>query len=293
MADPLSTTANTIAVAQLTYFTVKTVYQTITGLRDGPKSLQDLGPDLENLHKTINSMQQELEKQGNDANLSDEQKQNLIEIQPSLQGCHSICRDFQDKINNTLRHSKDGRVSFRDRLMVQFKENEIAEFRKKLLDFKTTFIVCIDLLNFKSISQNLERTKSLEYTFEKTANMLLGRIEELRISKEEILESSLVRSEIQQPDASEVLSAIEQHTIILTHCQKSIMAALQQTTKTTGHSYKNIALKNTSRVMMGDMGQVQRGAIYHSYDGISVEGPSIVVAGNMDGNVAKDFLNMN
>lgn len=91
--------------------------------------------------------------------------------------------------------------------------------------------------------------------------------------------------EAQQP---EVLQAIEQQSIVLSHCYRACMAAFEETTKATGHSYKYVKASNQARLLLGDLGDVNKGAL-HNYSNIEVEG-GWVVAGNMAGEAAKDFF---
>lgn len=87
---------------------------------------------------------------------------------------------------------------------------------------------------------------------------------------------------------SETAEVIEKQNIALSHCYRACMAALQETTKATGHDYKFVKASNQARLLMGDLGNVQ-GAALHTFSNIEVEG-GWVVAGNMAGDSAKDFF---
>jgi len=66
------------------------------------------------------------------------------------------------------------------------------------------------------------------------------------------------------------------------------MAAFKATTKATGHDYKYVKASNQARLLMGDLGNVQGGAL-HKYNNIEVDG-GYVVAGNISADSAKDFF---
>jgi hypothetical protein len=103
-----------------------------------------LKTDVETLYQTIHSLQQEVEKKGTDAALSDAQKSNLREIKPTLQACHSACDAFNSKIDRLMRHSKDEQTSLRDRLKLQFQEKEIGAFQARLASYKSTLAIALD-----------------------------------------------------------------------------------------------------------------------------------------------------
>ena len=119
----------------------------------------------------------------------------------------------------------------------------------------------------------------------------------LQISMQAILDTSSVTEEPDETDPqgqltetqqSEVLQTIEQQTVTLNYCYRACMAALKETTKATGHDYKLVKASNTAKLLMGDLGDVKGGAL-HTYSNIEVNGGH-VIAGNMDGQFAKDFF---
>jgi hypothetical protein len=144
MADPLSITAGVVAVATLAYSSSKILYQTISDIQDDPEAFTHLKTDVETLCGTISSLKQELEKRDAKVTLSDSQKSNLQEIQPTLDACRSACDAFKSKVDSVMRHSKDGRTSLRDKLKLQFQEKEIRVFQARLASYKSTLAIAID-----------------------------------------------------------------------------------------------------------------------------------------------------
>ncbi|KAF7505378.1 hypothetical protein GJ744_000999 [Endocarpon pusillum] len=297
MACELSIAASVIAVATLAYSSSKTLYQTISAIYDTPEILVHLKTDVETLYETIHSLQQELEKKDTNAALSDAQKSNLREIMPTLQACHIACDEFNSKIDRLMRRSKDGQTSWRDRLKLQFQEKEIGGFQARLASYKSTLAIALDFATLKTASENLDVTKGLETKIEEATTLLTGQIQGLQIGLQAILDASSESGELVQANPqcqlteaqqSEVLHAIEQQTVALSHCYRACMAVFKETTKATGHDYKYVKASKEARLLMGDLGNVEGGAL-HTFRNIEVDG-GWVVAGNMAGESAKDFF---
>jgi hypothetical protein len=107
-------------------------------------------------------------------------------------------------------------------------------------------------------------------------------------SESKELDKADPRSQLTDAQQSEVLHAIERQTVALSHCYRACMAAFKETTKATGHEYKFVKASKEARLLMGDLGSVTGGAL-HKYSNIEVDG-GYVVAGNMEGQFAKDFF---
>jgi hypothetical protein len=115
----------------------------------------------------------------------------------------------------------------------------------------------------------------------------------LQIGLQAILDASSEGKELDQADTRSQFTeaqkyAVEQQTIALSHCYRACMAAFKETTKATGHAYKFVKASKEARLLMGDLGNVKGGAL-HTFSNIEVDG-AYVVAGNMDGQYAKDFF---
>jgi hypothetical protein len=95
--------------------------------------------------------------------------------------------------------------------------------------------------------------------------------------------------EFTQAEESKVLHAIEQQNIVLGHCYRACMAAFKETTQATGHTYKYVTASSEAKLLMGDLGNVSGGA-KHTFVNITAKDNAWVVAGNMQGESAKDFF---
>lgn len=150
----------------------------------------------------------------------------------------------------------------------------------------------------KSTSQNLEATKALETKIEDVTTRLTGQMQGLQIGLQAFLDANaqsqeLVTTtqqrELTQAQESKVLLAIEQQNIALGHCYRACMAVFKETTQATGHTYKYMEASNNAKLLAGDFGNVAGGA-KHTYEKVFVKDNAWVVAGNMEGQYAKDFF---
>lgn len=133
----------------------------------------------------------------------------------------------------------------------------------------------------QTASQNLDVTKGLETKIEDVTAHLTGQMQGLQIGLQAILDASaesheLVsanpRRQLTEAQKSEVLRAIEQQNIALSHCYRACMAAFEETTKATGHTYKYVKASKKARLLMGDLGNVVKGGALHTFSNIEVDG---------------------
>ncbi|OJD10871.1 hypothetical protein AJ78_08233 [Emergomyces pasteurianus Ep9510] len=294
MADPLSITASVVTIATLAYASSKSLYQTISGICNAPQNLVHLKTDIEMLCEAIMSLQRGLEENGIDAALSDAQRSNLCEIKPILEACQKACDAFKGKMERFMSHSSDGHIALRDRLKMHVQEKEIVAFEAQLGSYKSTLIVALEFTVLKTTSENLTTAKSLEAKIEDITVRLTGQMQGLQIGLQAVFDASsgskepIMQHWLTEAQQSEVLHAIEQQSIALSHCYRACMAALEETTKVTGHMYKYVTASNEARLLMGDLGNAKSSTL-HKFNNINVRG-GWVVAGNMAGESAKDFF---
>ena len=148
MSDPLSITASVIAVAGVAYSSVKLLHETISGIQDAPETIIHLKTEVGILYETIHSLKQRLaEEKEKDSVLSEAQRSNLREIEPSLDACHNACDAFQTKMVHILRHSTEERISTRDKIKMHLREKEIVTFQVRLESYKSTFAISLEFLS--------------------------------------------------------------------------------------------------------------------------------------------------
>lgn len=141
-------------------------------------------------------------------------------------------------------------------------------------------------------NQTLEATKALENKIEEATVRLTAQLQGLQIGLQACLNAGASDdSGLQRPLSAQQCQAqraIERQGDILGHCYRSCMAAFEETTKMTGHTYKYVRVCNQARFLMGNLGNVQGGA-QHSFSNLDIQG-GWVVAGNMEKSSAKDFF---
>src|SRR5436309_10618393 len=104
MAEGLGIAASVVALAGLAHSISRSLYRTISGIRNDPRTLKT---DVDTLYRTIQSLKQELKKQDSNAALSEAQRSNLREIEPTLEACCDTCDEFKNQLDRLTRHSKN------------------------------------------------------------------------------------------------------------------------------------------------------------------------------------------
>src|SRR5947207_864346 len=122
MAEGLGVAASVMALTGLAHSISRSLYQTISGIRNDPSILK---ADVETLYQTIQSLKQELKKQDSNAALSEAQWANLREIEPTLEACCDTCDKFKNQLDRLTRHSKNRYTSLLDRFKLPFQERDI------------------------------------------------------------------------------------------------------------------------------------------------------------------------
>lgn len=143
MAAALGIASSVIAIAELAWSSAKVLHETISSIKDAPKTFGHLNEDVQTLSDTIYSLQQKLEEDKN-AHLSEAHETHLSNVKPTLEACRTACDAFRAKIDKMLRHSKPGEVGWQDRVKLQFKEKDIAVFQARLGSYKGTLGIALE-----------------------------------------------------------------------------------------------------------------------------------------------------
>ena len=143
MMDPLSVSASVIAVAGLAFSSSKLLYETLCSIRDAPKKFRNLRSEVEVLQQTVLSFQG-LEQDSKDGTRLGAQDLVLNDLKPALKACRECCDELNAKIIKLLSNSKNGRVSLRDKIKLQFQDREIEASRTLLASIKSTLTIALD-----------------------------------------------------------------------------------------------------------------------------------------------------
>ncbi|RDW87384.1 hypothetical protein BP5796_03078 [Coleophoma crateriformis] len=270
MADPPSVTASTIAVAGLAYASSRVLYEFISTIRDTPHVFQEL-----------NQYVAALNLDGRGGRLSESQVACLQEVKPTLEGCDAACKDFKTQMEELTAHSQGGRRSFKDSIKLNFQNKNIADFRMRVVAWKESLALALDVVLLTSMSANTDAFKALEVkianaevqitTDLKIVNTRLERLLALELESDEDLKIMTRKNEVE-----------EQQKTTLIQCLSLCQAAADGITKTTGHSFKNNKVFGEARATYGDVGHVPAGSTIHSYNSNIASDKARVVMGNMD-----------
>ena len=138
MTDHLSVSASFIAVVTVAYSNSKLLFEIVKGIRDAPKSFQDLSTDLDALQKMLSSLGAELDSGGQGRPFSAVQVSCLEHLATPLSACSDACSEFKLKLDGVVCHSSGRHTSFRDRPKLQLQDKEITAFRFRLTSYKLT-----------------------------------------------------------------------------------------------------------------------------------------------------------
>jgi Fungal N-terminal domain of STAND proteins len=137
MGEPVELTASIVEIAILACRSSNSLYELIDRIREAPKALKDLNADLLSFQQLLGSLEEEI-RGTPDASLSDQFKQRLEEIKPTLEECSKACGEFKAKLSRITSNSNKDHTSVSDKVKLQFKEKEIIAFRSKLAGYNTT-----------------------------------------------------------------------------------------------------------------------------------------------------------
>ena len=144
MTDPLSVSASVIAVATFAYSSSKTLFETLKGIRDAPKTFQDLSTDLGALQEVLGLLKARLDPGGQGGAFSEAQISCLEHLTTPLRACSDACSEFKSKLDGLTSHSNDRHTSFRDRLKLHFQDKEITAFKFRVASYKQTLSIALE-----------------------------------------------------------------------------------------------------------------------------------------------------
>ena len=143
MTDPLTVSAGIIAVVTVAYSSSKTLFEVVEGIRDAPKTFEDLRTDLGALQEVLGLLGARLDPGGQGGTFSEAQVSCLEHLATPLRACSDACSEFKLKLDGMTRHSTDTHTSLRDRIKSLFKDEEIKTFRFKLASYKLTLSIAL------------------------------------------------------------------------------------------------------------------------------------------------------
>jgi hypothetical protein len=134
MADPLSVSASVAGLVGLALQGTRRLIDDVNNVRDTPKSLEDLQTDLTSIGASLKSLE-----------AADESQLRLLgehvydQSAMAIEKCASACDRFRDDLQCWTKRSRNGKLSWRDKINIGFfKEQRIAAMAKQLQSCKLT-----------------------------------------------------------------------------------------------------------------------------------------------------------
>jgi hypothetical protein len=141
MADPLSVSASVAGLVGLALHGIRRLLDDVNNVRDAPKSLEDLQTELEFIGSSLKSLE-----------AVDESQLRLLgenvyyQSAMAIERCASACDGFRGDLQRWTKRSRDGKLSWRDKMNVGFfKEQRIAAMAKQLQSCKLTLNLVVDI----------------------------------------------------------------------------------------------------------------------------------------------------
>ena len=150
MTDYLNVSASVIDVVTAAYSSSKALFETFRGIRDAPKSIQDLSTDLDALQKVLSSLGARPEPDSEGGPFSAVQISCLEHLTTPLSALTDACSELKLKLDRIACHSSDSRTSPRDRIKLQLQDKEITASRSRLASYERTAFGCFGVCVFVS-----------------------------------------------------------------------------------------------------------------------------------------------
>jgi hypothetical protein len=144
MAEAIGIASGIIGIVTFALQGTKFLSDTIGTYRTAAPTLADLEQDVAAIDTTLHSINSSLEGNGDDK-FSDSVQKCLNESKTAIEGCGKACEDFAKELKDIMSHSKDGKVSKRDKMKLWLEEETIKGFRYRLGSYKSTLNIVLTL----------------------------------------------------------------------------------------------------------------------------------------------------
>ena len=115
MADPLSISASVVGFVVPALEGTRLLIDTLRAIRDAPKALQDIETDLRSVEASLKSL-----KGIDESQLRLLSEQVYDQCQDTIDRYKSACKGFRDDIQRFTKRTRDGKLSWQDKLNVGF-----------------------------------------------------------------------------------------------------------------------------------------------------------------------------
>ncbi|ROW08963.1 hypothetical protein VMCG_02966 [Cytospora schulzeri] len=261
MAEAISLAASVIAIAEMTWYSCKTLNDTIKRFRNAPEKLRNLLGDLGTLIQLLQSLRGHLEPSMSAGHPSAHEA-----LKPAMQGCQQLCDEFTKRLAELTSHSNEEYIGRRDRLRFHFNDTEIMLLKERLVQYKLTFDIALNVASLRTTSQNKQTTEHMETKFVASLGSLTGKIESLQTDMQPLSTPRTCTCSQDKPDGKVriAVTAFEQYANVLKQCLKVHTPVLEVTGKPRGTTFKWIRELDDAKRFAGNIGDVGSGgpAVY-------------------------------
>lgn len=145
MPEALFFSSAILSLVTTAYSSCQKLHSTFNGVRNAPKHIAVISKDLEGFYLVLGTIQALLDEKEFSAGIVQyAQSENLCKV---LEDCLFVFKDFGTIISEYQAHSMDPAMRTWQRLKWTFKESEIKDLRRKLIDCKVTLNLAISTAN--------------------------------------------------------------------------------------------------------------------------------------------------
>lgn len=146
MADPLSVTASIVSITAAALHSFSKLQDLIGKIKDAPSLVAAIKMDLENVDVIVSGLRNSLEKPTTDT--ESEHLFDDLRIQFAVKTCGEVCGRFESTLMHWIRHSKEDKMHWWDRIRAgYFGEEKIKAFTAELGTCKATVSLALEAAN--------------------------------------------------------------------------------------------------------------------------------------------------
>ena len=141
--DPLSITANVLALATVALKSSKVLYGLVDGLADAPNSVSQTKSLLSQTQNTLGALTRTLETSSESEPVALGSVLEETELSKALESTNSTCQAIAATVTKFTKHSTDSHFSKRDRVAVYLQEPRMSKLNKDLADCQRTITMVL------------------------------------------------------------------------------------------------------------------------------------------------------
>ncbi|KAK2611907.1 hypothetical protein N8I77_005224 [Diaporthe amygdali] len=283
--EPLSITAAVIGVVRLTYDSCKSLNEKLKGIKHAPQKLETLHRDLDTFQAVLNSHDEASFSVLEDAALSSDQQASLEALLTAMEGCQTVCADFEKMLSHLTSHSNDHRIALRDRIRLHFNDSEIELLKENLVQSQRTLNDALGFANLSTTRKSQQVVDELASKYAQSMNDIGGRIHGLELVMHAL---SMAPAGITNEDVAKVVSVLKKHEQMLKKCLKVYQPAFKETSTLACTTVKYQNTYDNARLMTGNIDYAGE-AIPVSVGHAEARGQSRMLMGNMSSQAAEKF----